>query len=536
MLTEPTSISPGFEYKFISFVGKIGVLFSIMLFPPVFKAIFSVSDLVLNESKLLWVYSILFLIISLLQIISPKKIKASFSLFLFVLSFFIFIEFITRLYVNIFYETTDKKELGMYANRTYQKFAKYKGHPFIAYTGNPDYYVDNFNSNGKQYPFNNMGFVGNNFNYENTENKIRVACIGGSTTERGYPAITEYQLNKLFKDSLRFEVMNFGVSGWTSANSLVNYILNVKSFNPDYVLIHHGWNESRVRNTPESLFRTDYSHALTYFHEPEIIDKLPIRLSVLYRILKIKYAYTPDWLYLGDATTDNNRQLTELTFNNGKELDVFARNINTIVDLCLLNNTKVILSTQPFSLTKEDITSKAIEQANDVIRAIYSKNQPAVLLLDLDNAVTGNMNNIFTDLAHMNHTGTFYKGSEFARMIINNINNDTIKHTPPYILNPISYHSFIKKILNQKEEKEKMQTKANERGISLHEILKKDALYNFNNKNKQVVSNKDFDFSFQEYKIRNNPEWIEKIKVQAKERGISVEENLKKNINSILKK
>jgi hypothetical protein len=44
--------------------------------------------------------------------------------------------------------------------------------------------------------------------------------------------------------------MNFGHPYWTTNHSVVNFMLNVLDFHPDFVVIHHGWNEERARNFP----------------------------------------------------------------------------------------------------------------------------------------------------------------------------------------------------------------------------------------------------------------------------------------------
>jgi hypothetical protein len=535
MTDNTTPISTDFERRLVSFVGKLGLLISILLIPPVFTKVFAVSEFLFNEKTLLWVFSSILFGLSLFQILFSKKIKASIALLFFVILFFILIELFTRIYVKIFYEDDKQQELGMLVNKTHEEFIKYKGHPFLAYTGNPaTEYVEN-NEVKKTTQFNNMGFVGEDFKYEKAKDVIRIACIGGSTTERGYPAITEYELNKFFHASLNFEVMNFGVSGWTSANSLTNFILNVREFNPDYVLIHHGWNEDKIRNTPENLFRTDYSHALTYFHEPEIIDKVPIRISVLYRILKNKYSHTPDWMFLGDATILKNRPKTEQSCGNIKELNPFIRNIETIIKLCLQSKTKVILSTQPFSLTINDRSSISIEQANNAIRKLCSKYKEDVIFLDLDSAVTGHMNDIFTDLAHMNITGNYFKGAEFARVLINDITEkDTAKSTPPHIKECVSYQEYVNSILNDKTKRKDIVQKAKERNLTTHQMLKKDAFDLFSQK-KNIPSD-EFNYRFQEYKIRANKEWMGTIVIKAKERGISIDEMVENDVNYMLKK
>ncbi len=531
---ETASTSLEFEKKFISFVGKTGLSISLLLIPPLFRPFFAVSGFILNETALLWEYSSILFIISLGLVLFSKKINLSFSFFFFVILFFIIIELFTRIYVTTFYKEVEKQELGLFANKTYEEFAKYKGHPFLAYTGNPGIDYEVGGKIKKTTEFNNMGFIGKDFVLENPSNKVRIACIGGSTTERGYPAITEYQLNKFSKDSIQFEVLNFGVSGWTSANSLTNYILNVRDFNPDYVLIHHGWNEGRIRNTPKDFFRNDYSHSLTYFHEPRIIDKIPIRISVLYRILKNKFSRIPDWVFLGDATMIKDRPKTEENYSNSDELIPFERNIKTIVDMCLLYDSKVILSTQPFSLSKNDPTSETIEQANNIMRTIYSEYKSKVLFLDLDNSATGNMNTIFTDLAHMNSAGNFYKGSEFARFIFNDlVQKDSIRPILPYI-GSFSFHNFVKRSLSNKDNKTIIKRKAQERKISTHEMLKREALYLLKQKNETQL-NPIFEYHLQDYKIRNDSTWVEQIKKQAKERNISFDENIDRNIKYMLR-
>ncbi|NQX96443.1 MAG: hypothetical protein HRT73_01005, partial [Flavobacteriales bacterium] len=114
MEEQDVSLSPEFEKKFISFVGKFGILISLLLLPPFFTNFLTVSTLVLNEVNILWGFSTLLLIISLFQIIVPNKIKISYSFIFFVLLLFMTVEVITRVYVNISYEDKAKKELGMF--------------------------------------------------------------------------------------------------------------------------------------------------------------------------------------------------------------------------------------------------------------------------------------------------------------------------------------------------------------------------------------------------------------------------------------
>jgi len=94
-------------------------------------------------------------------------------------------------------------------------------HPFLQYTLNPE-------SEG----VNSYGFYGPEWTPDKPARTIRVTCLGGSTTADGYPESLGRRLKEKLPDR-PIEVMNFGVSGWSSAHSLVNFNLNVRHVEPD---------------------------------------------------------------------------------------------------------------------------------------------------------------------------------------------------------------------------------------------------------------------------------------------------------------
>ncbi len=75
---------------------------------------------------------------------------------------------------------------------------------------------------------------------------IYIATLGGSTTETGYPKYTQDYLNQKLEGAnspLRAEVFNFGVGGWNSQNSLLNYAYLVRYLHPDFIILHHNVND-----------------------------------------------------------------------------------------------------------------------------------------------------------------------------------------------------------------------------------------------------------------------------------------------------
>ncbi|MFC1587449.1 carbamoyltransferase N-terminal domain-containing protein [Planctomycetota bacterium] len=117
---------------------------------------------------------------------------------------------------------------------------------------------------------NNLGFRGKDFTLAKPPGVFRVACIGGSTTfgigastsEKVWPQILEDLLREKYPGR-EFQVINAGVSGFTSAESLVNYALRVSVLEPDLVIIYHGYNDlkpNRYKGNEGVEFQSDYSH------------------------------------------------------------------------------------------------------------------------------------------------------------------------------------------------------------------------------------------------------------------------------------
>jgi hypothetical protein len=413
-----------FIRQFSRFTGVIGLVTAALLCPFVFDRYLAVSPLLKREYDSLIVFSGIVLAVSLVFLVFRKRMRAGWVLTGFTLFILIQIELAARLVIHYVAPVEKREALGASANRTYLEYTAYKGHPFLVFTGRPSVELQGNESLGKLAAFNNFGFSGSDFTVEKPAGTIRVATLGGSTTISGYPIHTEQFLNDSLATSGQFEVLNFGMTYWTSAHSLVNFILNVVDFAPDYAVFHHAWNDEKARNVPEALFRNDYSHALTYFHEPEIPDKWPLRTSVIYRSIKMKLGIQPEWASLGSATTVKDKPLITPLYKNEKELYPYERNIRTFVDLAMARNIKVVLTTQPHSTDPKipfAYAAKAIDQGNDVMRKVAASYGNSVLFLDLDSMITGHRNDIFVDVGHMNPEGIELKGKIIARCIARDI-------------------------------------------------------------------------------------------------------------------
>ena len=145
-----------------------------------------------------------------------------------------------------------------------------------------------------------LSYVRNNISYENdgikigerafakrkNPNAVRVACLGGSTTMYQYPRYLEADLNR-YSLGRTFEVMDFGVNGWTLMESTVNYTIRVADFHPDVVLVHHGMNDCFPRVWPD--YRPDYSHyRISWRDQSRWFDRKILANSWIFSYLQIK--------------------------------------------------------------------------------------------------------------------------------------------------------------------------------------------------------------------------------------------------------
>lgn len=406
-----------------------GLLSALLLMPPIFNKLFSVRNLLDSDIIELWSFLVLFFIVSLLGFFI-KKVR-----FINVIHAIITLLIISELCVRFviirnFPET--KNILSDYISATYPELRMYKRHPFLLFTGNPNYHSNSKQNSGVK--FNKFGFIEDNrkyrpdFDYNKPAHTIRIACLGGSTTADGWPWLMEDYLNENKKDTtIKYQILNFGMNSYTTAHSLVNFVLNVVTFSPDYVIIHHAWNDNdgRLRGAIPGEFRSDYTHGLKSFEQPYIIDLIPIRTSIIYVLIKKYFNNRPDFAYLETYNVIYDRKRTHYWYSDTTELKYYRRNIETITDIALSKNMKVMLVTMPHTSNINISGFNAcigINQANSVVRKIKRNYIGKMLFLDLDSIMTDKMDTCFKDIAHMTENGIRFKAQTIGKVILNSNN------------------------------------------------------------------------------------------------------------------
>ena len=142
----------------------------------------------------------------------------------------IFVEMISAIVYRNNFNYDERKFLrvfmGLEADYLPNMVSYYKPHPYLVYTLNGDsvQYRKNFFGDQQGYYLNQWGFRGKECSPIKPEGTYRIVCIGSSTTfcmkemdeTKTYPQMLENTLNRIYQ-SPRFEVINAGTPGWTTA-------------------------------------------------------------------------------------------------------------------------------------------------------------------------------------------------------------------------------------------------------------------------------------------------------------------------------
>jgi len=202
-------------------------------------------------------------------------------------------------------------------------------------------------------------FAGNSFGFQDvarsrprTPGVPRILCLGGSTTEGGnplglfgsYPYLLEQTLEA--RTGRDFEVMNCGISGWTTAEMLCSWFLTLQDFKPDVLVLHEAVNDLEPRFWQG--FEPDYSHWRRPVQTVAAsgLTRTLVKWSNLFVLLQLKVK-VPTILsvssYHGlpmEPLLAENKLPRETSF-------AFRRNMSSMARSAVANGARVVLMTLP---------------------------------------------------------------------------------------------------------------------------------------------------------------------------------------------
>ncbi|MFT5285003.1 MAG: lysophospholipase L1-like esterase [Planctomycetota bacterium] len=222
----------------------------------------------------------------------------------------------------------------------------------------------------------------------------------------------------------KVEVMNWGVSGWTTMESMLNFFVNVQDWQPDLVLVHHATNDVLPRMYPE--YRSDYAH----FRHPWVQLDLPewqrwlIGASQLYGRIQMEGVPTNIQSRVGFPLKDysiakSGALPVESTF-------AYERNLRTLIEYTRSQGTHTALLTMPYNPNKQFQTGPVFStnhrgtlEHNQLVRKLTESSD--CLLIDLAEGFaedTANSAQFFRDGVHLEPGGHKLKAKLVADALI----------------------------------------------------------------------------------------------------------------------
>ena len=278
-----------------------------------------------------------------------------------------------------------------------------------------------------KYHINPKGYRGKDFSIIKPEEAIRIIIYGGSSVfdtsayineNRDWPHKVEDLLHGMGYPWV--EIINGGIPGHASFDSLGRLYAEGHHFNPDYVLIYNAWNDIKYFRSKESLLRQFKPLGETAdprLHYKNWLDKFICEHSWLYERLRSRYfnrklrlgreGVKPESGAKGKISDEAVEQY-RLTMEMFVDL---ARNIGAVpvlmtqarlIDRDNSEEEKARISYDMVLLTPPALC-RAFEATDEVIYSVSREKD--VPLIDASRFLSGN-GDLFEDHVHLSHTGS----------------------------------------------------------------------------------------------------------------------------------
>ncbi len=305
----------------------------------------------------------------------------------------------------------------------------YIRHPFLSTTLRP---AQTMHADVGTVTVNENGLRGAPLPIEAPSGERRVAVFGGSVVfgtgakdADTFPVRMERVLNETGEDP--WHVINGGVPGFTSAESLIHLMLKVSDYRPDYVILYQAYNDLKMISDE---FQSDYSHMKGVPEERGLVYKL-FRKFRTYRWLRKK-------LMVHTRIQTVLQQTGGLKGASADSRQTFRRNVTHFVALAGGLEARPVLSTFAMPLSEEVLTARtdirnsvaafipsltldglrtALDEYNGIIREVAAEH--GVPLLDGAALLASDGDN-FIDHCHLSPQGAERLGRAFGELVLRN--------------------------------------------------------------------------------------------------------------------
>ncbi len=321
----------------------------------------------------------------------------------------------------------------------------YEPHHYIGYIPRINHRTDTNYHNA-------LGFRGDEITIEKPDDIYRIVSVGASTTygigeprpQNSYPSLLQDYLHA--NNYTNVEVINAGVGGYTSYESLLNLQMRVLPLEPDLIVIYQGSNDIHARFIwPPDAYLGDNSG----YREPRVQDIVIPKIweySTVLRMIGIQLGLTLsqsdiDWGRNNWSPSSQynllNQQHRSGIYPSGIFTDIsavemldanppinFERNLRNMVATSLANDVEVLLMTYVINpefgefKVSSDAYISATSEHNDITRAMSE--QMGTFLIDLATTFPQSQEH-FTDGRHFTRSGNLIIAEQVGTYIIDNI-------------------------------------------------------------------------------------------------------------------
>ena len=305
-------------------------------------------------------------------------------------------------------------------------------HQYSAYAIKPGYKRADFEL------INSHGFRGEEFNVPKPDDMYRIVAIGGSTTfgvyvpyTKTFPVYLQQELRERLKQQ-NIEVVNAGLTGSTTAESLHRLFTQIFPLDPNMVIIYHGYNDlfPRIFNN----YQDDYYH----FRKADPNNPPGLTKFLIYRIAlrALSAAAFHENYNLASIVwqtknlPDSDAERMENFFSSNT--NAFKNNLENMILVLRANGVQPVLAT--FAISKDIrhwndyipafLWEEGIRQHNQIIRELAEKHSvPLVPFAERgDNLLIANAYQdknacCYEDSIHMTPVGNEVKADIFADTI-----------------------------------------------------------------------------------------------------------------------
>jgi lysophospholipase L1-like esterase len=288
---------------------------------------------------------------------------------------------------------------------------------------------------------NTFGFRGREFSLSKPPGVVRIVCFGGSTTfdigsvgkDRPWPEVLEAEL-RVALETPRLEVLNFGIPGAMSLDSLIDLQMRGFDFEPDLIVVYQAHNDL-IYSIPPPRVRAS---SLFPHEEPprSRIERWLTVNSLLYAKTQARVAgfwagLTSPFRAEARATTPQKRDQALAA-----GLSAFQANLRSIVAISQANGIPVVLPEVAAPLTPPGPAGPCracaalsdtyaglpverirtmLQQYNDVLRGLAS-GAPAVWFIPTRDAIPS-ADRYYNDSVHFSPEGSRQMGKALAKAL-----------------------------------------------------------------------------------------------------------------------